>query len=205
METICKRRIFSLILQESENTTRTRGLETRHNLNATWEPSICYGISTVCYRAIRVFIVSLMYNILPPRERKSRTTDTSTRDQKWGLKFAIYVPGWGKHHDIYNYLPKPIAEFRNRFSPFLFDWRVSFSTSFPKITRRQLKVMHLFPSGWQAHNHAWADIICKEKRSSKGSPLRNHYFQGIWALNQREGRRYLWNDDVEKLYSPVWI
>ena len=121
VETICKRRIFSLILQESENTTRTRGLETRHNLNATWEPNICYGISTVCYRPIRVFIVSLIYNILLPRERKSRTTDTSTRDQKWGLKFAIYVPGWGKHHDIHNYLPKPIAEFSNRFSPFLFD------------------------------------------------------------------------------------
>ena len=70
VETICKRRIFSLILQESENTTRTRGLETRHNLNATWEPNICYWISTVSYRPIRVLIVSLMYNILLPRERK---------------------------------------------------------------------------------------------------------------------------------------
>ena len=31
------------------------------------------------------------------------------------------------------------------FFSFSFDWRVSFSTSFPKITRWQLKVMHLFP------------------------------------------------------------
>ena len=53
------------------------------------------------------------------------TTDTSTRDQKWGLKVAIYVPGWEKYHDMHNYLPKLMAEFSNRFFLF-FIWLTSF-------------------------------------------------------------------------------
>ena len=54
------------------------------------------------------------------------TTDTSTRDQKWGLKVAIYVPGWEKYRDMHNYLLKLMAEFSNCFIFLFFIWLTSF-------------------------------------------------------------------------------
>ena len=57
-----------------ENTTRARGLETRHNLNATRKPNICYCTSTACSRPIRVFKVSLLYNNFASTRKKVHVT-----------------------------------------------------------------------------------------------------------------------------------
>ena len=161
-------------MQEFENTTRTRGLEIRYNLNATREPNICYCRSTVYSQQIRVFQVSLMYNNFASTRKKVHVTSNCStcygplillRGIKNGVSRLQFTYQVEKNIVIctiiyQSWWPSSVIAL---FFSFSFDWRVSFSTSFPKITRWQLKVMHLFPSGWQAHNHVWAEYHLQGK------------------------------------------
>ena len=101
----------------------------------------------------------------------SRTTDTSTRDQKWDLKVAIYLPGWEKYHGMYNYLPKLIAKFSNRFFPlFHLINEFRFPHHFPKSLVDNLRWCTFFLQADKRTTTYERNIICKEKRTE---------FQGI--------------------------
>ena len=139
----------------------------------------------------------------------SRTTDTSTRDQKWDLKVAIYLPGWEKYHGMYNYLPKPIAKFSNRFFPlFHLINEFRFPHHFPKSLVDNLRWCTFFlqadkrttthEQNITAGKSHFREItfekplLLQGNRISKRLPLRNHYFQGMHALSHREGSIYHW-------------
>ena len=63
-ETICHGRHFSMSLQKFENTSRTRGLETRHTQhNNLISAGLSCQLHTPMYTVSQPIIVTLMYNI----------------------------------------------------------------------------------------------------------------------------------------------
>lgn len=117
-----------------------------------------------------------------------KTTDTSMRNQIWGLKVAIYLPDWVKYRDMHNSFPKPIAEFSIHFFPWIKKFR--FTHHFLDSFADNLKWCTFSPQADLRTTMHGQNIIYRDKRFSKVFPLRNHYLQGMWAFGQREGMMY---------------